>query len=359
MAIRITTTRFTGHLKIGYRDSPVVPVDSVDAGEEQTVLCSSMIFLNGSVVGGQNNVFLWEQTSGTPVVIDDPTSLVTFFLNSGGDDLTFRLWVDQGLPSETYDDTNIVRTPLSNASMVTTEDSFASPVVPYDFTNPNWKYYSPARSITNITFSPDLENWPPPSDADDGLGCPDISVSDLLVSWNIPVDNYGVGTQTYIDNLLSEYKYAQLEKYNSTSMLWEVVDTYYGEDSPIRSAPIINGEVYRLGAGYRYSTPDYIQYTNTFSAVDDGSISYKTLWSNTRVDAIDQTGSYSVQRLSAVVLSYNSDNAINGVTHTGLGDITRLESVILPLNESNNNLEAIDHSASYSVTRTHGGNIGG
>ena len=67
--------------------------------------------LEGITVGGVNNVYLWEQQSGDPVTIDDPTALNTFFLNSGGSDIVIRLWVDKGTDDEQYDDVQVVRTP--------------------------------------------------------------------------------------------------------------------------------------------------------------------------------------------------------------------------------------------------------
>lgn len=348
-----------GHAIISDQAMAVIPVDSINAGENQVVLCSSMVVLDGSVVGGANNTFLWEQTSGSPVTIDDPTSLITFFLNVGGDDVSFRLYADKGTPYEMYDDLNVIRTPTTWSNTVYSDGVPVQDAFNYGV--PNWKYYADERDITDLDFNPALPSWPPPGDADDGLGCPDISVTDpaLVVSWNLPVDNYSVGSQTYIDFYLARFESALVEKYNTTSMLWELQIEIPGEGG-IREYEIEYDETYRIGAKYDYGlSPVHIQYTDSFLIPFTGNDLYKTIWTNNRTVTTGFGLNGTVGRFTAETIE-EEFNASFVTTEFGLsGTVGRFTAEIVVEEMNTTTVTSGLGVGSFDIARSDGDSIGG
>lgn len=90
-------------------------VTLITAGEDQIQICVSTVTLSATVVGDPTgNTFSWVQISGSPVVIDDPTAITTFYTVAGTGDKTFRFYINQGTASEQFDDVTIFDTPISD-----------------------------------------------------------------------------------------------------------------------------------------------------------------------------------------------------------------------------------------------------
>lgn len=90
------------------------PAAMVYAGADATSLCANSVTLRGEFISSEpieNYFFLWEQLSGLPVVIDDPTALITTYTYDTSVDRTFRLWSNKGMPNQTWDDVTIYGTP--------------------------------------------------------------------------------------------------------------------------------------------------------------------------------------------------------------------------------------------------------
>jgi hypothetical protein len=86
-----------------------------NAGEDQSVLCASIIQLQGEILGDDPalHTFEWEQTSGTPVTLINANTLFPTFVNPNLSDIEFTLYVDRGTPFETFDTVFISRRPAS------------------------------------------------------------------------------------------------------------------------------------------------------------------------------------------------------------------------------------------------------
>lgn len=100
------------------------------AGEDRFEICppAGIVNLTAIIAGSPaGNSFEWEQISGSPVTIDDPTALSTFYTASGTDDKTFRFYVDRNTTSEQFDDVTIFGTPTSflRGALPSVDSSFA------------------------------------------------------------------------------------------------------------------------------------------------------------------------------------------------------------------------------------------
>lgn len=347
-----------GDVRIYFNAPPITPVDSIYAGDDEMIMCSALVYLTGSVVGGLNNAFLWEQLTGDPVTIIDPTSLTAYFVNTGGSDLTFRLWADKGTPYQDFDDVLITRTPSTWEATVAGNVS-SDTAIAYDYTQPNWRYNTPFRDITSVTTGPGI-TWPPPTDADDGLSCPEISVTDASVTWTLPVDLYPVGSATYIAYFLSQFVQVNVEKFVAGD--WVVDQTYVGE-SASRTAPIDLNELYRLVAVYDYAVmPAHVQITDVFTVIP-GTQLYKKPWTNERTvaGALVQ-GAQQVTRITATIKNAPDDESatVAGNVVQGNDTVKRLtgETMSAPDDEETTVAGNVVQGP-WTVDRNFGNNIGG
>lgn len=95
----------------------VIRADSISAlafaGVDQSVLCASLVTLEGEIQGDavENHTFEWEQTFGTPVTLLNPNTLTPSFVNPQTSDLEFTLYVDRNTPFEDSDAVFISRSP--------------------------------------------------------------------------------------------------------------------------------------------------------------------------------------------------------------------------------------------------------
>ena len=98
--------------------TPDTVIGFADAGEDQSVLCASVVQLQGEILGDDpaNHTFEWEQTFGTPVTLVNPNTLFPSFVNPLLSDLEFTLYVDRNTPFETSDTVFISRRPASTTS---------------------------------------------------------------------------------------------------------------------------------------------------------------------------------------------------------------------------------------------------
>ena len=85
------------------------------AGDDQSVLCASLVQLQGQILGDDaaNHTFEWVQTSGDPIAFINPNTLNPSFLASGGSDIEITLYVDRGTPYEASDTILISATPTT------------------------------------------------------------------------------------------------------------------------------------------------------------------------------------------------------------------------------------------------------
>ncbi len=89
----------------------------VTAGEDQTDICSPVVFLSATVVGSPiGHTFEWEQQSGPAITIDDPTAISTFYNAGATGDKVFRFFIDRGTASEQFDDVTVFDTPITMVS---------------------------------------------------------------------------------------------------------------------------------------------------------------------------------------------------------------------------------------------------
>lgn len=77
------------------------------AGDNQSVLCASVIQLEGEIIGDDvaNHTFEWVQTFGTPVTLINPNTLTPSFVNPQVSDLEFTFYLDRNTP---YEDSDVV-----------------------------------------------------------------------------------------------------------------------------------------------------------------------------------------------------------------------------------------------------------
>ncbi len=91
-----------------------MPAAMVSAGEDFTSMCATETILKGTFISDEpidNYVFLWEQLTGPPVTIHNPTQLITTYSYTQSVDYSFRLWCNKGLPNQTWDDVNVFGSP--------------------------------------------------------------------------------------------------------------------------------------------------------------------------------------------------------------------------------------------------------
>jgi hypothetical protein len=87
----------------------------VTAGDDQIQICATTVPLSATVVGDVfGHTFLWEQIEGSPVVIDDPSAITTFYTVAGTGDKAFRFYIDKGTSLEQFDDIIVYDTPISD-----------------------------------------------------------------------------------------------------------------------------------------------------------------------------------------------------------------------------------------------------
>jgi len=89
------------------------------AGDNQSVLCASLVQLEGEIIGDDiaNHTFEWEQTFGTPVTLINPNTLTPSFVNPQVSDLEFTLWLDRNTP---YEDSDVVVVSRAPTDFMTT-----------------------------------------------------------------------------------------------------------------------------------------------------------------------------------------------------------------------------------------------
>ena len=156
-----------------------------NAGTDQSVLCASLVQLEGTVVGDDaaNHTFEWEQTFGTPVTLINPTTLTPSFINPQVSDLEFTLYLDRNTPFEDSDIVIVSRAPqaqvttiggasgslgISGFSQVGTPATFqtmiqgSAKVSGWGFTNPPTARYSPifkASDLDRVRENPSGDYW--------------------------------------------------------------------------------------------------------------------------------------------------------------------------------------------------------
>lgn len=86
----------------------------VTAGDDQTDICSPVVFLVATIIGSPiGHTFEWEQQTGPAITIDDPSAISTFYNAGATGDKIFRFYIDRGTASEQFDDVTIFDTPIT------------------------------------------------------------------------------------------------------------------------------------------------------------------------------------------------------------------------------------------------------
>ena len=118
-----------------YKKIPPPPVDLVTAGYDVFPVCDVEVFLEAIVdplINLQGHTVLWEQLSGTPVILTSTDTLATSYLQIINDqtDKEFRITIDIGLPEEQSDTVIVYATPTSVATCALEIDS--NPHIAFD-----------------------------------------------------------------------------------------------------------------------------------------------------------------------------------------------------------------------------------
>jgi hypothetical protein len=118
-------------IRIIYSEAETLPIAFLSAGEDQNILCASIVQLEGEVAAVPGTyTFEWEQLSGTPVTLENSDTLSPWFLNPNTGDFVFRLWVNRSTPEEMFSDVEIFRNPAAATSNVLSNTPFDSfPVI--------------------------------------------------------------------------------------------------------------------------------------------------------------------------------------------------------------------------------------
>jgi hypothetical protein len=150
------------------------------AGNDQSVLCASVVQLQGSITGDDiaNHTFEWEQTFGTPITLINPNTLTPSFVNPQVSDIEITLYIDRNTPYEDSDTVFISRGPqdavtffgeqgtkglggtgavtqsnLASTNVVATDKGLRvlNPTVDgYSYTNPPEAKYSPIFKASDL-----------------------------------------------------------------------------------------------------------------------------------------------------------------------------------------------------------------
>ena len=150
------------------------------AGNDQSVLCASVVQLEGSITGDDiaNHTFEWEQTFGTPITLINPNTLTPSFVNPQVSDIEITLYIDRNTPYEDSDTVFISRGPqdavtyygeagtkglggtgavtqsnLASTNVVATDKGLRvlNPTVDgYSYTNPPEAKYSPIFKASDL-----------------------------------------------------------------------------------------------------------------------------------------------------------------------------------------------------------------
>ncbi len=141
-------------------------VQSVDAGEDQNLICDTGGTLTATVVGDfGGHTYLWEQISGTAVTFTSPTDQLSVTFTQGDfDDKVFRFTVDKGQTNEKFDEISVFGSPTFTLRLGNTQSNQTSIL-----TTP-----APIAEITtNFLSTPDTV-----------IACKDLS--DPLLRWIQP-----------------------------------------------------------------------------------------------------------------------------------------------------------------------------
>lgn len=156
---------------ISTKFTPLGVIISIDAGDNQTVVCDTQAQLEGVVDGDlTGHTIEWVQLSGDPVLSWNPNPnvldpVITF--NSFSDDMTFRLYIDRNTSNEKYDDVNVYKTPNSvsvfyaeNSELYTTIDLEKTPKFENSLTSGYAIRWDPAIKDTNSRYAGVIiEKW--------------------------------------------------------------------------------------------------------------------------------------------------------------------------------------------------------
>ena len=98
-------------------------VASAFAGEDQSILCQTLVHLQGQILGDDaaNHTFEWEETlPGGSITLINPNTLNPSFLDPGSSDIEITLYVDRNTPFEASDTVLISATPTTTMRGATT-----------------------------------------------------------------------------------------------------------------------------------------------------------------------------------------------------------------------------------------------
>lgn len=201
------------------------------AGQDQNVICASIVELEAQVLVGDinNHTFEWEQLEGTPVVLENADTLTPWFINPNTTDFVFRFWIDRGTPFERFDDVNVFR---NLASTLTLYPGTSSGLLPHQLLNPD---VARTTSDARMPVDPKVEissYYDQNGTYLSGQHWEDTNP--YAITWLRPTT--GMSARTILDSV-------EIQRYNTGTQQWETV----GSQIPERQYyNIENGFLYRL-----------------------------------------------------------------------------------------------------------------
>lgn len=330
-------------LMVGHLTRQVVVIQS--AGENQSAVCTPVVYLEASVIGELNqHTTEWVQISGTPIVSLFPTSATAAYYLPGeipGTDKVFRFYVDRNTPMESYRDVVIYTTPASDA--VTYSTGTVINDVLYPSSALVWKHYVTYAGVFDDTI---------PHNAG-------FSLSGAGSTLQIPEPAFAHQTPDEIgQNYEARYVGVIVERWGGSS--WVLVQTFLASEPK----EVVTDLPARLRFGAIYRRPGRDNETAYDSWAD-----YDGLAAANNVLSQFETGSlvndYSLTRVvyRQDTLEY-TDTPLQFETGTIINDyalirvVYRLETVS-GTDETVGQFESGVVNNAYTVTRVAGGNLGG
>lgn len=202
-------------------------VDYLFAGDNQTVICSPIVYLTAqySVVGTEDpqdltgHTIIWEQISGPVVSIFDATTPTAYFINpQNGQDFLFRVTVDKGTPFEISDEVKVANKIGSDINLSLLGGNYAVSGIGY--------------SVFPILQIRESEN-----------GWIGDTLPQLEIRWNPNYRSmYGYQQFPHLDTLGMNYYGAKVQRWNGTT--WVTESIIVGA-SPLRYS-VSYGFAYRI-----------------------------------------------------------------------------------------------------------------
>lgn len=354
-----------------------LPVLSVDAGRNQTIICDPIVYLKGEIVyqdEASYHTFEWEQLSGGPVALADADTLEPFFIRESYDQdvYIFRLWADKGSDIETFSEVTVssrieslaVYSATASRTFRKTESS-AGELLP----GISWNGLPPGRPQRTDLYQPSHAVGPAFYVNGSFIQTATCDASIPVLEVRLPADVwYTIQDVSYAESGLESFYGVELYRWSGTAWVMEKY-SYEGRYSS-KNFPIQFGRTYILAAVYKVSGTLLREYLSPVSAKAFEHVAQGVSSAIHGATSRRASGHFSFfQITNPTLLSLLGESAVHipatAISTEQFLSITRLISV--KFNEdyaygSTVHLAAvsIDPSiSSFSVTRSSGSSIGG